>query len=117
VIAEFDLAAVGTPGGTARVHALPKYPPVKRDLSLIVKAGVTWDQIEACARRSAGETLVTIQPFDVFSGGSLAPDEKSVAFSLSLRRSDKTLTDTEAEQLISGIVGALESSLSAHLRA
>ena len=115
-IAEFDLATVAQDGKVTRFRELPKYPPVKRDLSVTVKKDVTWEQIETCARESAGETLETLRPFDVFSGGNIASDEKSLAFSLSLRRRDRTLTDAEADGVISRIITALEQQLSARLR-
>jgi phenylalanyl-tRNA synthetase beta chain len=115
-VAAFDLPSIAPERGTASFQELPRFPPVKRDLSLTMKKSVTWDQVEACARESLGETLEAIHPFDVFSGGSLASDEKSLAFSLMLRRADKTLTDAEADELIKKTVSALENKLTARLR-
>jgi phenylalanyl-tRNA synthetase beta chain len=116
VLAEFDLSRITLKEEAARFTRLPKYPPVKRDLSIVVKNNVAWGQIETCVKEVLGQVLEKTRPFDVFSGGNLAPDEKSLAFSLSLRRPDKTLTDAEADELIRKTVGTLQGQLAARLR-
>lgn len=115
-LAEFDLSKVKDPPDTTHFKELPKYPPVKRDISIIVNASVTWADIEKSSRESVGAVLENIQPFDVFSGSHLASDEKSLAFYISLRHPDKTLTDSEADDLIKKMLQALQDRLGAHLR-
>jgi phenylalanyl-tRNA synthetase beta chain len=55
--------------------------------------------------------------FDVYRGPPVPEGRKSVAFGLSLRASDRTLTDAEADALCANIRERLKSSLGAEIRA
>jgi len=115
-IAEFTLEKIPVATPAFRFQEPPKYPPVKRDLALILKKEILWTQIEEVAKTSAGRLLEKIAPFDVFSGGTLAPEEKSVAFSLSLRNPDKTLTDHDADWIIQRMLQDFKEKIGARLR-
>jgi len=58
-----------------------------------------------------------LELFDVYRGAQVAQGKKSVAFSLTLRNPDHTLTDKEADEIIQNVLKALETELGATLRA
>ena len=95
---------------------LPKYPAVSRDLSMICDESVTVAQIENVIEKSAGKLLRSIRLFDIYRGTGIAEGKKSMAFSLELRADDRTLTDSDSEQVVSKVLSALKTELDAVLR-
>ncbi len=95
---------------------LPTYPAATRDLAVVVKGNVLWVDIESSVRAHAPETLETVEMFDVYRGEGLPEDAKSVAFSLTFRRPDGTITSEEAEQARKAILSGLAEDLGARLR-
>lgn len=75
------------------------YPPVARDLALLVPtetpAGQVRREVESVARAQLGEgmTVEAVVPFDVYTGEGLPEGKKSLAFNLVYRAPDRTLTD------------------------
>ena len=95
---------------------LPKYPTVTRDLAVVCDEEITVAQVEEVIEKSAGKLLRSIRLFDIYRGTGVPEGKKSLAFSLELRADDRTLTDTDSEQVISKVLEALKSSLNAILR-
>jgi len=95
---------------------LPKYPAVTRDLSFVCNEEITVAQAEAVIEKSAGKLLRKISLFDIYRGTGIAEGKKSMAFSLELRADDRTLTDTDSEQVMNKVLSALEAELGAVLR-
>ena len=95
---------------------LPKYPSVTRDLSLICEETVTVADVEKVINASAGKLLRSVKLFDIYRGVGVPEGKKSMAFSLELRADDRTLTDTDSEQVVSKVLKALEEQLNASLR-
>ena len=95
---------------------LPKYPSVTRDLALICEETVTVADVEKVITTSAGKLLRGVKLFDIYRGVGVPEGKKSMAFSLELRADDRTLTDTDSEQVVSKVLKALEEQLNATLR-
>ena len=95
---------------------LPKYPTTTRDLAIICDEAVTVGQVEDTITESAGKLLRKIRLFDIYRGAGIADGKKSLAFSLEFRADDRTLTDTDCEQVMAKILTGLEKSLGATLR-
>jgi phenylalanyl-tRNA synthetase beta chain len=95
---------------------VPVYPSTSRDLAIVVDEAVLWADIDACIRRSAPEALESVELFDVYRGRPVPEGRKSIAFSLTLRRADRTITAAEAEEARAAILAALERELRAELR-
>ncbi len=92
---------------------LPKYPAVTRDISLLVANEVTVGDIEDVIRENGGDILEDAVLFDVYRGKQVGEGMKSVAFNLSYRSPDKTLTDDEVNPVHARIVEALREKLNA----
>ena len=95
---------------------LPKYPSVTRDLAIVCDETVTVAQAENVITAAAGKLLRNIRLFDIYRGTGIAEGKKSMAFSLELRADDRTLTDTDSEQVVTKVLTALEKELNAVLR-
>ena len=95
---------------------LPKYPTVNRDLSLICSESVTVAEAENVILAAAGKLLRGVKLFDVYRGTGVPQGMKSLAFSLSLRADDRTLTDVDSEAVVNKVLAPLKEKLGATLR-
>ncbi len=95
---------------------LPKYPSVRRDLSLLIDDQVSFSEIEKLAFGKAPKLLRSVGLFDVYEGENLPKGKKSYAVSFTLRDDAKTLTDKKIDQTMAAIQSELESALGAELR-
>ena len=98
------------------VKPLPKYPAVTRDIALVVDEKVGVGTMLETIRKSGGKTLESATLFDIYRGEKLGADKKSVAYALSFRASDRTLTDEEIAGSMAKILKAVEAEYGAELR-
>jgi phenylalanyl-tRNA synthetase beta chain len=98
-------------------HDVPRFPPVRRDLAFAVPVEVPVGDVHAALVDAGGSLLDRATLFDVFRGGAIAEDRKSLAFALDFRAPDRTLTDEEVEPVVGAIVERLGSAFGAELRA
>ena len=87
---------------------LPKFPAITRDLALVCDDSIPAGVIEKTIADAAAKLIENIKLFDIYRSEQLGADKKSLAFSLTLRSSQKTLTTEEADNAISKILKALE---------
>lgn len=92
---------------------LPKYPAVTRDISLTVDEEVTVGAIEEVIFGNGGAILEDVALFDVYRGVQVGEGKKSVAFALTYRDLEKTLTDEEVNAVHSKVLEALKERLGA----
>ena len=95
---------------------LPKYPSVSRDLAVVCDEAITVAQVEEIIETAAGKLLRNIRLFDIYRGTGVPEGKKSMAFSLELRADDRTLTDTDSENVVSKVLEALKTKIGAILR-
>jgi phenylalanyl-tRNA synthetase beta chain len=98
------------------VTAIPKFPMVRRDLSLLIDKSVTFGQIETLSRKAGGIMLKDVNLFDVYEGKNLPDGKRSYAVSYHLLDEDKTLVDKVVDKVMSKIQKTLETELGASLR-
>jgi phenylalanyl-tRNA synthetase beta chain len=96
--------------------ALPKYPAITRDIALVVKDEVYVKQIEDVIKENGGKLLEQVQLFDVYKGKQIKEGYKSVAYALTYRGEDRTLTDEEVVKVHGKILSQLKEKLEAQLR-
>ena len=93
---------------TLRLYsALPRYPAITRDLAFVCEKEVPVLTLEKLISGAVGKKLEKIELFDVYEGIQVGPNKKSVAFSLTLRAADRTLTDEEADTAVKKAIKAL----------
>ena len=110
------LEAVET-AGVLQVRAVSTFPAGKEDIALVVDEAVTAAAVEAVVREAAGDLAEEVRLFDVFRGPQLGEGRKSLAFSLRLRATDRTLTAEELAGVRRRVVKRAAKRLSAELRA
>ena len=95
---------------------LPKYPTVSRDLAVLCDEALTVAEVEDVMTAAGGKLLRNIKLFDIYRGTGVPEGKKSVAFALELRADDRTLTDTDSENVMNKILTALKDKLNVTLR-
>ena len=103
-------------GSQPLYQPLPKFPAVTRDIAVVCDASVTVGELEDAIRKGAKGLLKDAALFDIYTGTGIAPGKKSVAFNLTLRADDRSLTAEEADADVKSILTALEQECGAVLR-
>jgi phenylalanyl-tRNA synthetase beta chain len=116
VALDVDVATLARARVDIKARELPRYPAVQRDLAVVVDDSVTAGELHASIQQSAGPFLQNVRAFDEYRGGQLPPGRKSVAFTLTFRSPDRTLTDAEVDRAMSEIRKAVARGHRAELR-
>jgi phenylalanyl-tRNA synthetase beta chain len=95
---------------------LPKFPAVKVDIALVVDEQVTAERAEQSIRSAGGRLLEDARLFDVYRGKGVDEGKKSLAFSLTYRDPDRTLTDEEVSAAHEKVLRKATGALGAELR-
>lgn len=98
------------------VSALPTTPAILEDIALIVRNEVTNAEVEDVIRKAGGRLLKDVQLFDVYRGEPIPAGHRSLAYSLTYRDDEETLTDKQAAKVRGKIVNAAQHQLGATLR-
>lgn len=94
----------------------PKYPSVTRDIAIQVDKAISNAAIETVITDQGGKYLRDITLFDVYEGHNIAPGQKSLAYTLTYRRDDQTLTEDEVNTAFAKVVAALKEAVAAQIR-
>ena len=118
-VAEIDLGVlVDAAVPIRRVEKLSPYPPVGRDLNLVVEESVTWSAIETIVLAEGGDLLEAITFQDTYrNADKLGAGKKSLLFSIQLRSTEDTLTNEQADAVRERIVAKVAKDLGGELRA
>lgn len=95
---------------------LPKYPAITRDIALVLEENKYVKEIEDIIKQYGGDLLEKVELFDIYRGKQVKEGYKSVAYALSYRDIQKTLTDEEVNAVHTKILEALKEKLGAELR-
>ena len=115
--AEIDVVLLHDLEGTEPVYTpLPRFPAITRDIAVVCDAAVPVGELTECIRKAEKNVLRGVKLFDVYTGVGIPEGKKSVAFSLTLRSDDGTLTDDHAEEAVRAVLDALRESFGAVIR-
>ena len=126
VVVELDLHALERIGGrTPRFQPIPTLPAATRDLAVVVHDDVTAGAVSEAIREAAGELCESIDLFDLFRGGSMPADHRSLAYHVVYRdpkaatdpEHARTLTDDEVDARHKAVIDAVQQRFGAVLRA
>ena len=95
---------------------VPKFPAVQRDLAIILENNITYKQVQDVTEQLRLDALQSFDLFDVFESEKLGKGKKSYALSYIFQLQDRTLTDTETEQLMKRLMDVYKNKLSAQIR-
>jgi len=98
------------------IKDVPKFPEVRRDVSLVLDRRVTFEEIENLVRSTEKRLIRSIILFDVYQGEKIPKDKKAYAMGFTLLDEDKTLTDQEIEKTMNRLMAAFEQKLGAIIR-
>ncbi len=99
-----------------RFRELSKFPAVRRDIAVIVDESVSAQSISNCITATAGGLLQELRLFDVYQGKGIDSGRKSIALGLTLQEFSRTLTETEIDDVMVGVLSSLNKNLGATLR-
>ncbi|MGM9645117.1 MAG: phenylalanine--tRNA ligase subunit beta [Eubacteriales bacterium] len=116
-IAELDFEAMfASQRKEVKYKPLPKFPALTRDFSFVCDESLEVGTIKEIIEKSCTSVLESVRLFDVYRGAQVGEGKKSVSFTVSLRASDRTLTDTEADNAVKKILKSIEHELGVTLR-
>jgi len=95
---------------------VPKYPAVRRDLSLLVDQAVTFEQLKTIAFKAERKLIKNVQVFDVYQGDKLPEGKKSYALNFTLQDEEQTLTDKQIDAIMQKIIVNLAQTANAEIR-
>lgn len=115
--AELDLDALfALCKGGAEFREFSKFPPVERDLAVVVAENVAAGDMVAAAESSGAEHMTSAEVFDVYRGAQIGEGMKSVAMNFTFSSVSRTLTDEEIAAQMEKILSALQSAFGARIR-
>jgi phenylalanyl-tRNA synthetase beta chain len=113
---EIDVEPVLASSRIPRAQPLPRYPAVERDLAIVVDEHLAAGSLLAAIQDSAGDLLELARAFDEYRGTQVPEGHKSIAFTLTFRSPERTLTDAEVDKVMTDIKHALEKRHHARVR-
>ena len=113
---EIDLQPVLDASRVPHAQPLPRFPAVERDLAVVVDDTVAAGAILASITESAGDLLEQARAFDEYRGAQVPEGHKSIAFTLTFRSPERTLTDAEVDRVMAEIRLGLEKRHRARFR-
>ena len=115
---EIDFGEIISYGGKRRkiLEPLPKFPPVYRDVALVVNMDTESHEIEEVITESKVRYLQEVKVFDVYQGAPIPDGKKSLAYRLKFQSPDRSLTDEEVNAYYEKILSHLNKKLEVELR-
>ncbi|MEO7913448.1 MAG: phenylalanine--tRNA ligase subunit beta [Roseiflexaceae bacterium] len=114
--AELDLEQLIALAQPPTYRPISRFPAISQDLALIVSLDVVMDQVVTAIRKYAGATLESLALFDVYDGPQVGAGKRSLAYRLTFRAQDRTLSDADVSKVRAKIVRGLEHDIGATLR-
>ena len=115
-VVELSLEALMTRVKPIKFKAALKYPEIIKDMAFAVKKDVASEEVINVIKKVGGRLLTDINLFDVYTGDHVAPDEKSLAYSLTFSSTDRTLSEEEVMKVFEKIIDNVEKKFGAKLR-
>jgi phenylalanyl-tRNA synthetase beta chain len=114
-----ELAVPGLAGGAepgTRVHQVPRFQPVERDLAVVVDQSRPAAAVEEVIRSAAGELLRSVRLFDLYRGAPLAPAEQSLNWRLIFQADDRPLAESEVDARMNQVADHLATEVGGRIR-
>ena len=115
VVFELELEALLV-GSLPVAKPVSKFPPVRRDMAIIVDDAVAAQAIVDAMEAAKPPYVERIEPFDLYRGPPLPTGKKSLAILVLMQDTERTLTDADIDAAMSALLGALRDRFGATLR-
>ncbi len=108
-LADIDVSAIIEQTRNIRpvYQPVPKFPSVQRDLSFLIKTGVSYTEIKLGIQKVAGSAMLNLDLIDEYKGKQVPEGFRSLTFRFVFNDAEKTLTDDKVDTLIEKIVNEL----------
>jgi len=113
---EIDVQPVLDAASIPHAQPLPRFPAIERDLAVVVEDTVAAGSILVSIRELGGDLLEGVRAFDEYRGAQVPDGHKSIAFALTFRSPERTLTDAEVDRVMSEIRLGLKKRHGARFR-
>lgn len=98
------------------IREISRFPANKRDIAVVVDDTVPADEVLESCRNAGGIQLVNVSLFDVYQGDNLPAGKKSLAISLIIQDTEKTLEEKDINLVMNNVIAKLEQCFNAYLR-
>ena len=115
VLFEMDLAPLQQ-RSIAKYSEVAKFPPVRRDIAVLVDEAVSVDVLIKTMKKAKVQFVTDIALFDVYRGKGIAEDKKSLAFYVLMQDTQKSLTDAEVDSVMASLLELIKNQHGAELR-
>jgi len=115
ILFEISLEAI-IPKSLSVAKEIPKFPPVQRDIAIIVDNDISVHSLLVCLFAEKSAIVLDISLFDIYRGKGMEKTKKSLAFRVLLQDTEKTLTDEEADSAVQNLIEVLKNKFGATLR-
>lgn len=116
-LAEIDFEALSSEATSERRYEpLPRYPAITQDIALLVDEGIPAGKVHQLIMEAGGALLTEARLFDLYRGAPIPQGKKSLAYSLTYRAPDRTLTAEEVTKIEKRIIRRLYETIGARLR-
>ena len=95
---------------------ISKFPAIRRDIAVIVDDKVSADDLVKAIASTSSKLIRDVRIFDIYKGDGIEAGRKSVAIGLILQETSRTLTDEDADAVMTAVVSKLENKFAAELR-
>lgn len=114
---ELDFSILADITNMERLYeSLPKYPAITRDFAVVVKDNILVKEIEDIIKAQGGDILESFKLFDVYQGNQIKDGFKSIAYTITYRNKERTLTDDEVNVAHNRILADISKKLDGALR-
>ena len=114
---ELDFSILADITNMERLYeSLPKYPAIARDFAVVVKDNILVKEIEDIIKAQGGDILESFKLFDVYQGSQIKDGFKSIAYTITYRNKERTLTDDEVNVVHNRILADISKKLDGALR-
>ena len=101
---------------TKKFEPFAKFPPVYRDISIIIKRELESYDIVTALKQEGGELIESVRVFDLYEGEKMDPSEKAMAFRICYRSKEETLDGVEINKLHDSLIEKIRKKTGARLR-
>lgn len=102
--------------GRVMSRPISRYPTAQIDIAVVVARTLPQEAVAQAIRETTGPLTPDVKLFDVYTGEGIAPEKKSLAYTLTFRAPDRTLTAQEVEDAQKAIIAMLRKRFNAELR-
>ena len=95
---------------------IPKFPEVRRDLSLLIDKDITFDKINQITKKCNINILKSVSLFDIYEGDNLPDNKKSYSVAFTFGDPNKTLTDQRVNKIIDELIATFKKEIGAEIR-